>query len=66
MHSIFVVRSIFVVSHQRQKIFNVKFSQTMVCFICAQHNHSVKNGVFTKDLHFYAPDKTIYSQNSTL
>ena len=31
-------------------------------FACAQRNHSVKNGVFTKDSHIYAPGKTIYIQ----
>ena len=31
-------------------------------FIRAQCDQSVKNGVFTKDLHFYAPSKNIHNQ----
>ena len=31
-------------------------------FIRAQCNHSVKNGIFTKDLHFYATSKNIHNQ----
>ena len=34
----------------------------VIHFVHAWRNHSVKNGVFTKDTHFYAPGITIHNQ----
>ena len=48
-------------------LFKIKVSKlisdyVVICFIRARCNHSVGNGILTKDLHFYAPSKTIHIQ----
>ena len=34
----------------------------VICFICTRCNHFVKSGVFSKDLYFCVPSKTIHSE----
>ena len=49
-------------SHLRSKWANWISNYVVIGFVHTQRNHSVKNGIFTKDLHFYAPGKIIHSQ----
>ena len=49
-------------SHLRSKQPNQISDYVIIQFVHALRNHSVKNGVFTKVWHFYAPGKTIHSQ----
>ena len=53
-------------AHEITDAFKIKASKSnsdyvAIFFICAQHNHYVKNGIFTKDLYIYAPGKSIHS-----
>ena len=64
-YSMFALRMPFSCQEQsclRSKRPNRISDYIVIHFVCAWCNHSVKNGVFTKDSHFYAPSKTIHSQ----
>ena len=64
-YSVFVLRMPFSCQEQsclRSKRANQISDYVVIRFVRARHNHSVKNGVFIKDSHIYAPGKTIYIQ----